>query len=281
MLTITLDWLAMTFKEFTRETQTFIYGYASAPTLISTSPRNGYRSATTDENGVQVMWNIDRSEMGHHVIFSGSALRNIFERHGISSEAILRAAEHAGASFTRLDLAKDYQDGEVDLSSVWQALNNRVGSGTARTFGKIESNDGGYTIYVGSRQSERFVRIYDKAAESKLSGKLWFRFEIETKGMVARAVATSLRQSNNWSGVFDSLVYSMVGKPEELALENFFTSGSVPIGLPKIERHSDREAWIESQVIPAVAKHYIDNPLSPGVDRLLKTLIGINRQRRM
>jgi Replication initiation factor len=280
MLTITLDWLAMTFKEWTRETQTFIYGYASSPTVVPSTARNGYTAATTDQNGVQVMWNSDRGEMGHHVIFAGSALRNIFERHGISSEAILRAATHAGGSITRLDLAKDYQGGEINLARVWEALNNHASSGTARSFGKIESNNGGFTIYVGSRQSEKFVRIYDKAAESKLSGELWFRFEIETKGMVARAVAVSLRHSDNWGAVFDSIVFGMVGKPEELYLENFFSDRNIPIGLPKIERHSDTEAWIETQVIPAVAKHFIGNPHSEAIKRLRETLDLIDKQHR-
>jgi hypothetical protein len=226
------------------------------------------------------MWNPDRSEMGHHVIFSGSALRNIFEHHGISSEAILRVASHAGASFTRLDLAKDAQDVDISLERVWGSLQHKSLPGNARTFGKIESNDGGFTIYIGSRQSEKFVRIYDKAAESKLSGKLWYRFEVETKGMVARAVAVSLRQSNNWGGVFDSIVLGMVGQPESVSLENFFSDGNVPIGLPKSERHTDREKWIEGQVIPAVAKHFIENPQSAAVDRLRKTLDLIDRQRK-
>lgn len=279
MLSITIDWLAMTFKEFTRETQTFIYGYASAPTVVSASPRNGYRAATTDENGVQVMWNPDRSEMGHHVIFSGSALRHIFERHGISSEAILRAASHAGASFTRLDLAKDAQDVQINLDRTWLELNSRSTHGQARTFGRIQSEDGGYTIYVGSRQSERFLRLYDKAIESKLSDRLWFRLEIETKGMVARAVAASLRSSHNWSGVFDGIVLGMVGEPESIGLEDFFSDGDVAVSLPKIERHSDREKWIESQVIAAVAAHYIDNPTSEAVTRLIATLQLIDRQR--
>jgi len=280
MLTITLDWLAMTFKEWTNETQTFIYGYASTPTVVSTSPRNGYNAATLDANGVQAMWHTDRGEMGHHVIFSGSALRNLFEHHGISSEAILRAATHAGASFTRLDLAKDAQDVDIKLDRVWERISEAERRGSARSVGRIESNNGGYTIYVGSRQSEKFVRIYDKAAEQKLSGKLWYRFEIETKGMVARAVATSLRSSHNWSGVFDSLVLSMVGEPKVLNLDNFFSEGAVPIGLPKIERHADREHWIATQVIPAVAKFYIENPTSEAVTRLIATLELIDRQRR-
>ena len=39
----------------------------------------------------------------------------------------------------------------------------------------------GKTIYIGSRSSEKMIRIYDKAAEQNQEG-VWIRYEIETKG---------------------------------------------------------------------------------------------------
>lgn len=39
----------------------------------------------------------------------------------------------------------------------------------------------GYIVKVGSRSSNAYWRIYDKAAEQKLKGQVWFRSEVELK----------------------------------------------------------------------------------------------------
>lgn len=46
----------------------------------------------------------------------------------------------------------------------------------------------GWTLYLGSRDGEAMVRIYDKAAQQAVTGP-WVRFEFETKGELAHALA--------------------------------------------------------------------------------------------
>lgn len=281
MLTITIDWLAGTFLgEKPHETE-FIDKYARAEPIGSMGVRHGYSQAEADSHGVQLLWNPNRAEMGIHVVFPGSALRALQETAGIHMAALLRDATNAGMSITRLDLAKDLTERQVNYQAIYQSLERGSNEGTARSWGKIESSGGGFTIYIGSRQSEKFCRIYDKAAESQLPGELWSRFEIETKGMVARAVAQSLVQTGDYAACFDTLALSMCKLPKCADYDAFFQPGHTTVGLPKIERRSDREAWIESQVIPAVGKHYIDNPNSEAIARLIATLQGIDRQRKL
>jgi len=275
MLTITLDWLAMTFKNGDYNESEFLRKFARTPTVVFETAYHGYTTATRDENGVQVSWNSDRKEMGLHAVFSGSALRNLIERSGISPQTLLSEALHAGASITRLDLAKDAQDVPIDLDNIYQALKEGQNLGTARTYGKIESSAGGFTVYIGSRTSEKFIRIYNKAAEQNIQGVLWFRMEIETKGMVARAIASSLDRSRDWSSVFDTVAKTMVRFESSKDYEAFHSSDSVEVGLPKIERHSDTEFWIASQVIPAVSRHYAENRSSDAVAKLLAILTFI------
>lgn len=277
MLTITIDWLAMTFKELTRNGKEFLLRYASNPAVVPETPRNGYTAATRDAHGVQVMWNPDRQEMGHHAVFGGSALRDILSGDGISPITLLSEAVLSGASITRLDLAKDITETEIDLSKVYKCLAKATRSGTARKISRLESVDGGYTIYAGSRQSERFIRIYDKAAESKLSGVLWYRLEVESKGQAARAIATLLHQGQSPTRIFDALVLGMVGDYAEIELSAFRMRGETPLGLPKIERQSDREKWIDTQVIPAVMKYFIEHRESAAVRRLIDSLSFIER----
>ena len=286
MLSTTIDWLNLTFLDYYDENgelsngaRDFILRYASAGTVVPSPAHNGYTAATTDENGVSVNWNDDRPEMGHHAILSGSALRHLVERCGVSPAAILESAVKSSGRIARLDIAIDLVGGQEDIREIYKILQTTGNRGTAVTWREISQNDGGYTLYVGARTSEKYIRIYDKAKEQGIPDLLWSRFEIETKGKVARACAVSLTRGDNWSGVFYTIARQMLRPQNSLAYEQFFSKDVVPIGLPKIERKSDRERWIEEQVISAVAKHYIDNPQSEAVQRLRQTLDLIERQK--
>ena len=272
VITIALDWLAGTFNGGSKHELEFINKYASAATVQPSTPRHGYTDATVDGNGVNVLWNTSRDEMGTHVVLPGSSLRKLQELSGVQLETLLRDATNAGLKISRLDLAKDIIGQAIDLETVYQSLVGGRNAGTARTFSKIQSNDGGFTVYVGSRQSEKFIRIYNKAAQEGISNQHWYRYELETKGMVARAVATSLTQSGNWSGVFDAVSLAMLELGTSSPIAAFYSQNDIPVGIPKIERTSDREKWISEQVIPAVSKHFSEHPDSDAVQRLIAIL---------
>jgi len=280
MITITIDWLSVNFKEFTNATNDFMRTYASFPPTLPSTPRFGYGEATVDDNGTIVQWNVDRPDMGYHFIFSGSALRNIFSKTPIQQPTLLRAAIDAGCSISRLDLAKDITETPIDLPTIYQSLERGEARGTTRKFGRVTSNDNGYTIYIGSRQSERFIRLYDKAAEQGLANRDWKRLEVETKGMVARSVALALTNTNDWSQIFDNVVRGAIWLPKNADWLAFFPMGIVTIGLPKETKETDREKWIESQVTPAVAKHWIEHPESKAVQALIDMLLIIAQQRK-
>jgi len=98
---------------------------------------------------------------------------------------------------TRLDLAVTLQD--LDIDRDWTAIalrqasfDGRVDSGLLKTH-RIEGTPDGRTLYVGSRSSDRYIRIYDKSAESKgeWPHRSW-RWEIEYKRPRAGIVAARL-----------------------------------------------------------------------------------------
>ena len=277
MLTITLDWLAFTFKEDTHEAGEWVRLYASDKTNVSVTARNGYRDAYQTKTGIVVQWNIDREEMGYHVVIAGSAIRHVLEHYELDQKALVQTVIDAGGSITRLDLAKDLQGVSVSLDSIYQALEQRAYSGTARKFAQIHSADGGNTVYIGSRQSEKFVRIYNKAAQVNLPGELWFRFEIETKGMVARSVAQAIVQSEAWSATFDTIAKHMVDIQDSEHYRKFFPGTLAEIGIPKLEKQTDREKWIQQQVIPAVVRHATENPQSAAVALLMEMLSFVKK----
>jgi phage replication initiation protein len=275
---ITLDWLAFTFKEDTHEAANWISLYASNRASMAIAPNNGYKQAYRAENGIVVQWNTDREEMGYHVVIAGSAIRYILSNYELDQKALIQTVIDAGGSITRLDIAKDVQGVNISIDEIYKALERGEHSGTARTFSQIHSLNGGNTIYVGSRQSEKFIRIYDKGAQQGAKQELWYRYELETKGMVARAVATLLCSNSNWNAAFTTIAIAMVNIPANRDYQAFFADKSAPIGIPKLEKKSDREKWIESQVTPAVAKHAIEFPDSIAVARLVALLALIKQQ---
>lgn len=93
-----------------------------------------------------------------------------------------------GVTCSRIDIAVDDYSKELQYSDINQALVD--GNYTGFRAGKVTINHGGefqgFTVTMGSRDSEKFVRFYDKFSESH--GRLdCYRWELEYKGDMAQA----------------------------------------------------------------------------------------------
>src|SRR5687768_14864440 len=178
-----IDWLSVTFKSGVSDLElrkALSFGFP-LKTWQQTQPRFGYAQAFTHPLGLLVMANYGRPEMGVHLALSGRALKSLAEG-GQSATAMLTWSIKQGGKITRLDLAIDAFG--IAINPITLAACPRVAlePGTARKWSSVESVDGGKTAYIGSRKSERFLRIYDKAADRGRPGELWPGFEIELKG---------------------------------------------------------------------------------------------------
>lgn len=269
---ICIDWISMTFKNGGSDEKKFLTLYSPRSETRSATPRNGYTTASKSSDGVLCMWHSNFPEMGLHVIFDGSTLRNIFTRRGIHAEAVLQEASRAGASITRLDLAADAENEQIDMVSIWKAIERGDRVGTARKFSQMNGLAGGHTIYVGSRTSERFIRLYDKAAEMGRPGVDWKRLELETKGMMARAATDAIQRGETLSSVFNAFVTDAIDMPKSKHWQAFLVDKSQAMDMVKLQKTSDTEKWIDSQVIAAVARHATEQPNSPAVARLRQML---------
>lgn len=278
MNTITIDWIALTIKDWIDEPENTLLQLTRSAETYPATATNGYDTSIRTSGGVVCMWHSARAEMGVHIVVSGSALRELLERCDLSQRQILRELSDTRGRFTRIDLAKDVVDVPIDLDEIYEAISAGEKTGTVRTFAQMHSPNGGNTIYAGSRTSDRFVRIYDKAAQMGLENKQWKRFEIECKGMVARAMADVLLKSDNWGGVFDDFAKTMLNLPSCPDYAAFFDGSPADIGFPKIEKKSDREAWIMRQVVPAIMSHYAEFPKSDAIRILRQMLDLIDRQ---
>lgn len=94
---------------------------------------------------------------------------------------------------TRVDFAHDWNLDEVDAAPIWSAI------GALGNVTRLEGPSG-KTWYVGSRESQRYARLYDKRAEikAKTGVDIMFpvlRFEVELKGKAAPQYFWTYRQT--------------------------------------------------------------------------------------
>lgn len=200
-----LDWLSFTVKDIpdTTVARALLFGQ-DMNSYIEVPPMNGYSYAVRHPFGHFVMSNTKRRDMGVHVMFSGSALNELLTG-GIDQFKLIRWAVGEGAKITRIDLAVDLYGTPVDMDKLYRSKQIKGAEGSARKRERRENDEGGYTIYFGSRKSDKVLRVYNKAAERHLPGVVWTRFEMEFKSDPAHEVATAIM-----SMTFDeAMVYTM------------------------------------------------------------------------
>jgi hypothetical protein len=101
----------------------------------------------------------------------------------------------ATAHISRFDLAHDWSLEKIDSDKIWSAI------AELPSITRLEG-PGGRTWYIGSRESDRFARLYDKTAEifAKTGVRVDFpilRFEVELKGRTAAEYFSHFRRSRD------------------------------------------------------------------------------------
>lgn len=207
-------------------------------------PHNGYTIAyqMVRRPGLTVMWNPDQREMGVHVNWSGSALQHIdFERLSLDVYTLT-------SRIGRIDIAVDI-DQKMDLAMAREQFKAGLVDTLARKC-KLLLGEDGDTLYVGSRKSEKCLRIYDKAAQQGITGD-WFRIELECKGDFARGVFLHLlnQPDSDMRPVIRGFCdFNFLPSWEDMA-----ASPTPTWTMPKAEKRRDREKWLLESVAPALA----------------------------
>lgn len=181
--------------------------------------------------------------MGCHVSWSGSALT------GRDSEAILRKALYDGGRCSRIDIAVDV-DAKLPIQGLYQAFLRKQVRTQAKAARLLLEGDGA-TLYVGSRTSEQYLRIYDKQAETK-GDHPWTRIELECKGSKARGVSNHVAIA----GLTDvpAIVRGFADWSKRADWVACMSSPPLSSELPKEESRKDTQAWLVTSVAPALAR---------------------------
>lgn len=178
---VKFDWLTVTYKIGLYD----VLQKFKAKGLKQGKPSNHYDRCLQDDRGIQYLWHSTRGDMGVCVIIAGSTGE-------LHNPEVLFAAQEG--KVTRLDVALDSDDRTI-FEKVWEYIIQGKYCSKYRTIRTVEQKKKGIigrTVYLGSRKSEKFIRIYDKGAEQLQKGKkvegTWIRYELELKGSCAKQV---------------------------------------------------------------------------------------------
>jgi len=250
-----IDWLSVTFKgEHTdldlRKALSFSYPLKA---WGRDKGKFGYQQSFIHPFGITVISNHSRPEMGVHVSFSGRALHSLDDV-GMTGVELLHWSLENGGRVSRIDLAIDVFDVAIDPIELAKSPRMALDPGTARKWSYIKGHDGGTTAYVGSRKSERFLRIYDKAAEQRLQGALWTRFELELKSDSARAAAKmfDLLSDGERPEYIKGLIKNLFN-PNNDDFQEAMSGTAIPLKTEKDTTDNSLE-WLMGTVAKAMAK---------------------------
>lgn len=227
-LTVSIDWIAFTSTVIpTPEEMAAFLGYSIGDFVLLPKGAQGYRKMHR-LNGFPVTILSDGTpEMGLHVMITGSAIADVlghFKRTledyvPFTKDRVLGLADFDNTVMieflqqvkrigwlTRFDLAVDDHGAQYfSVEDIRAFLDRQEVVSKFRKFrdvyeSALTNESTGHTVYLGSRQSEVMMRIYDKqleqnqkaaAEEDKIQEK-WVRWEMELKNFRANLAADFL-----------------------------------------------------------------------------------------
>lgn len=195
-----LDWLRYSVASDVSLTSAYLPHPALKPSGEILEPLRGYNRAVGLTFG-RLDYHTFREDMKIGVQFSGADLLGLTEM-GIHHHSLISYAFTLPlCKFTRLDFAVDVF-GQGSPEDVFSALQAGRFETKAKSYSIIQQFENGpqetdhysagCTLYIGSRQSPKMLRVYDKAAEQGLSGVKWLRVELEAKDDYAHQLALAM-----------------------------------------------------------------------------------------
>lgn len=243
-----IDWSTVTTKEATR--------YAEW--------KEAFVACASQEQAMGYKW-----KQAHLLGYKGEQAGRIFlgDR---TDGAMLRISGNAADKYfwlfapdachvTRIDLQATVhiEDARPELipNLYAKALKAPTREGRPAKYSLLVNSEGGSTLYVGSRSSARYGRVYDKGIEEGLCGAgLIFRFEVEIKDVMADQAVAMLASSS----AADRTMLSIIG--------SFFADRGIPVpwkmpqgegrlNLPYVPQNDVGSVkWLQGPVAATVAR---------------------------
>lgn len=203
---------------------------------------NGYYSGLRI---AKMQWGYEK-HLGYIVIISGADAERYWNR-----------LSPKDARVTRIDLCVDFVKKEPQYlaNDLFMAIGKERKETTPRLSLYI-GPEGGDTLYVGSRHSQQFGRLYDKGVESGTAppGYFW-RAEVEYKKPLAGLMATELKEEtsqNRVPAIRDTVLHWFTDRGIEVP-ENVAGKTNISVSVEARITTADKKlAWLRTQVGPTV-----------------------------
>lgn len=155
-----------------------------------------YNTVLETACGALVAWHCEHPEFKVFASMSGSVLTGLIER-GIFGRMLIEHALNRRAKFSRIDIAIDCLNMGAKVGDIkrefeaGEAITRAQRGHDTRGIRHDKPDHAGQTLYVGSTQSERWLRVYDKAAEQEVDHD-WIRIELVSKKALAHLLAEAI-----------------------------------------------------------------------------------------
>ena len=258
-VSFSVDWLAFTIKRTGGQNAfNFVSAFDDISTRKEVHSMHGYNRAYRWKFGAIMLWHDTLESMGVHFILSGSALKVLHEN-GFDGMWLVKRATSSFAKFTMIHLAIDILNGSFTPFQMNEMLETKQYNGRAQSGSFITTLGGGKTCYVGSWNSARFYRFYDKALEQSIENLNWKRLELVLKSDYAQEFGYRFageETTNKAIEIFRGTVKAMANFNQADWIEAL--AGEVDkLSLPKFKERKTRE-WLLTQVVPAMARYVLE-----------------------
>lgn len=221
--------------------------------LVPSPPLYGYTRAFKSLLGGLLMDGGHTPEMGVMVQWSGKAIEALEESRNQHSAEALVALYGVGFRPSRLDVALDVKGANLAVIEAIRCV--RAGDYKSRqrkwNVTGDATKDSGQTLYGGGQESEKRIRIYDKAAETGVEGD-WTRVEVVLSDDYARAVWAQLCSDPRYEtlgALARKLILSVVDFPGWQQWQ--LVMRGADLTLPKLKRPDPAQwKWLCAQVMP-------------------------------
>ena len=182
------------------------------------------------------------------VQLSGTALASLGDNKG----TVLAYMRDNGWRTSRVDVAFDLHDDCATPQAVFEAYVEHIPTEKRGCYSFWNGAGRGDTFYLGSRQSDTMMRIYDKAAEQGKEG-VWVRWEVEIKGKQCKENGWTLIEQPSLALAYISRKFKDVPLLDVMYLETVVSTGEYTLITP-MKPVTDTVRWFNEQVLKAYQK---------------------------
>ena len=208
-------------------------------------------------------------QLGYIVIASGATAQKVW----------LDLFPGNGGKVTRVDIAVTVELDEAKPDAATEAYLARPDV-AQRKYAVIQNSLGGNTLYVGSRSSEQYGRLYDKGVEAKIAppGEIW-RYEVEFKKPKSDIFVNTLYERIAKGGLPETMLVSTVWLWFfDRGVNPLFRTSNAGVIKPSSEfvaTTSDRQLrWLRTSVAPTLMKLADKGLLVEALDALQVDKLG-------